>query len=245
MGALPVDLPAVLASGEQVVSFRGARRNAIQDSVSRNGLQQTVAQHAARKRGEMAPQRQPSNDFPELSTRLSLPYPPAATNGAVHEQPDVARQDEPAPGRRRLDDLVIRIVISIHCIESQQPQPAGQFAEMHVENESPRWIERRLQPALTPPVAVALVRENLDAVARCEAASERRVPAVDRDGVDFRMRDSQPLYHVLHGGRAGEFDGQVGAALPGRKEILQFPEEAHVDHGSVFCAFHTPMIAGV
>src|SRR3954453_7584198 len=94
MRALPEDAAAEVALAEIVEAFRDTRREFPPNLGFRDGLQDSVAGHAAGKRPNSAGQVKSVNDLGKLRAAVGLAQPIAVRNGAALEQ-------SPIPGEER------------------------------------------------------------------------------------------------------------------------------------------------
>jgi len=136
VGAWPVHLLATGAAGEGVVGGCGAGLQPIDDGSFGDRCQRPTAARAAAERGHGVEQVEAAHDFQRLAVGMVGAQQLAVDHVGAHQQPAVAGEQRPLIGGGRRGQLGVAGVVAVGGVQPQQPQPVGERAEMHVEQEA-------------------------------------------------------------------------------------------------------------
>jgi hypothetical protein len=194
-----------------------------------------IAFQAARKRLQSAAQIQCLDDLGQLLFRLGAPQPVPVAHALLFKDPDIPCQDDALLSQRLVDDVRIVPVAAVGTIETQHPQVARQFAEVHVEDE-PRAAQR-LWPQAQQRADVETLKHGVDrhALAPFQAMGEVHGSAIDQNQVDRRVRHADGLDHVAHRGTSLEGLHETDLAPLGGQKIVQLLVETELCHPQQAC----------
>ena len=218
MGAPPVDPVAGLAAREVLLGAPCARLQPVEHLGLRHGLQHPAASGAPRVGGQRQPE--PVEDVGELVVGAAAAHVGRAPQGTPSQQAAVLGQQQPVLTSRLLDQLVVVGVVAVRRVHPQQPQPATERTQVHVEQQ-PRRPAQRLRPR---------VRHDLDQLLRLRPPAHADRLAADPERADLRERDPGGLHDVAErGGGVSRHVHDTGPP-PRRQQEPQLRRHAEPDH---------------
>ena len=146
MGAAPVDAVAGLAAGEILLGASGSRFEQIGDVDLGHRLDLPPAGGAPSVRRQRRPE--PVQNVGELVVGSSSANVRRSPKGPPPQQATVLGEQQPILPPGPLDQLVVIGVIAVRGVHAEQPQPPGQRAEVHVQQQ-PRRAVQRLRPRVS------------------------------------------------------------------------------------------------
>jgi hypothetical protein len=183
MRAAPVHAAAFCAPGEFLVRPPCARQQLRGDFLLWRPAKFAVADDAPRPR--LQDRREPVNHIGQLFVSALAADVRPEPEPSAPEQPAVLCQQHPPTGVSEFDEGVIVEVVGVRGVQADEPHPARQGAEVHIQQE-PR-LRQRLRPAdrrdANPITGIRLVRRL-----------HRR--SVHKNRSDLRQRDTSRLDDV-------------------------------------------------
>ncbi|MDQ1482987.1 MAG: hypothetical protein QOF35_1063 [Actinomycetota bacterium] len=85
-------------------------------------------------------QSEPLQDVGQLVVGVLSPNERGPAQGSTHQQSPVLGKQHSVPPLGPLDQLVIVSVLVIRRIDTEQSKPAGQGAEVHIQEEESRTV---------------------------------------------------------------------------------------------------------
>ena len=99
---------------------------------------------------------EPFDDVGQLLVRVLSAYESGSPQRPTHQQAPVSAEQHSILMVSLLDEVFIGGVFSVSGIDAQQPKPAGQGAQMYVQQEARRPLQR-LRPGSNPNVEPVLL----------------------------------------------------------------------------------------
>ena len=136
---MPVDVSAGPALGELLHRAQRPRFKPVCHLGLRNGYERSSAGHAQAPR----PQRrlEPFHDVGQLVVGVLPAHESGSAQRPTHQQATVSAEQDSVLTSGLLDELVIISVPAVRRVDPQQPKPAGQRAEVHVQQEEGRPLQ--------------------------------------------------------------------------------------------------------
>ena len=104
----------------------------------------------------------PFDDVGQLVVRVLSAHESRPAQRPAHQQPPVSAEQHSILSFSLLHEMVIGSVVLVRRVDAQQPEPAGQHTEMHVQQEACRPLQRlrpgsnaHPEPVLLPQPAAA------------------------------------------------------------------------------------------
>jgi hypothetical protein len=220
--ASPVHAAAAGAAGERVIGAPGAGLQEGFDVRLGHRLQRAVARGAASPRGQR--RREPVEYVAQLVIRVIAAHVGAQPQPAPAQQPAIPGEQGPVPGVRLLDEGVVVAVVSVGGVDAEQPQPAGERAQVHVQQEP--CLGERLRPGY---------RGDGHPLAASEPVPGRQGPRAPGRTIhaqrahakraDLGQRHPERLHHMPQRRRPVAGHPHPPGAVPRRQEHPQFRRE--------------------
>jgi len=135
---MPVDVPAGLAPGELVLRAQRPLLKLVCHLSLRNRREDSSAGQAEAPRRQGWPE--PFDDVGQLVVGVLTAHKGSTAQGPTHQKAPVSAEQHPILTSGLLDEMVIVSVLVVCRLDAQEPKPAGQRAEVHIQQEERRAV---------------------------------------------------------------------------------------------------------
>jgi len=210
--ALPENLVARGADVEVVIEGPGQGLETVHDLFFGDGLQGVVAAQAAPERTDVLEQTKSAYDLADLQLGVEGADAIPVCQGAAHQQPPVAGQQDAVLIQGNLHQLVILVIVAVPRVEAQNPQVSSQLAKMVIQDEASFGAEGIVPWISAGPDIRRREGMNVDPVPILDFVSKIHRSAVHHDPGNFRVGHSQGFNQMLD--RRALFENAAEAFVP-------------------------------
>jgi len=226
MRPVPINLTASVTLVELLVMGPRPRFQLIQDFGLGRGMDETVAGEAPPERPHVALKLKPAQHLGDLRDGIVRTHPVAVRNGLAVEEQAIPREHNAVLSAREARDRRILEVVAIDGIKPQQPEPARQPAEIHVQHEADCPQGRSAHAHQRREVKGFKDGINGNAITGVQAVVKAHGNTIGEDQVHFGVRDALRLDGLLDRRSAAKLVGDFAADGIRRQKIIKLGIEA-------------------
>ena len=131
----PVELPARVADIVLIKPSGRFRRNPVEDGALVHRMKVPVAGRAAGKGPGLLREIEATNDLDRLLDRMNGADPGAVREPPVAKQCAISREENSSLAKRDFDQRFVVGISEIADVETEEPEKAGEFAQMDIGDE--------------------------------------------------------------------------------------------------------------